>query len=397
MNEIKKFFPIFLENSNLVYLDSGASAQKPLCVIEKMNDFYKKNYANIHRGLYPLSENVTQIYEDVRLKIAEFIGASFSSEIIFTKGTTESINLVASSFSSFLNKDDEIIISEIEHHSNMLPWRNLEKIKGVKIKYLPIVEDGNFDYEWLRLNVSEKTKIVCVSGQSNVIGIKNDINKIVNIAHNVGAKVLVDGAQLTVHSKVDVKNLGVDFYVFSAHKIYGPTGIGILYGKKEILDEMPPYQFGGDMVDVVSLDNIVYKEVPFKFEAGTPPIVEVIGLGQAIDFLNEFGMDFIEKKGKELTEYAFEKLSMIDGIRIISSKNSNSIISFIVNGVSSFDIGMMLGQSNICVRVGKHCAEPLHNHFGIENSIRVSIGIYNDKCDIDKFIMKLKQILLLLR
>ncbi len=305
MNEIKKFFPIFKNSPKIIYLDSGASAQKPLSVIDGMNEFYSEGYANIHRGLYPLSEKASLIYDEVREKVAEFIGANDVSEIIFTKGNTYAINIVASSFSSLLNSGDEIIVSEIEHHSNLLPWKNLENVKGVVIKYLPVLDNGEFDYDWLSLHISEKTKLVCVSGQSNVIGIKNDIAKISKIAHSKGAKVLVDGAQLTVHSKVEVSSWDVDFYAFSAHKIYGPTGIGILYGKKELLSEMPPYQFGGDMVETVSLDKVVYKKSPFKFEAGTPPIVEVVGLGKAIDFLQNIGMENVEREGYELTQYAW--------------------------------------------------------------------------------------------
>lgn len=397
MNKIKKFFPIFKNSPKIIYLDSGASAQKTLSVIESMDDFYSKSYANIHRGLYPLSENASVIYDEVRKKVANFIGARDVSEIIFTKGTTDSINLVASSFSSLFVSGDEVIVSEIEHHSNLLPWKNLEDTKGVVLKYLPVLDNGEFDYDWLLHNISEKTKLVCVSGQSNVIGLKNDIAKICKIAHSKGAKVLVDGAQLTVHFEVDVSSWDVDFYAFSAHKIYGPTGVGVLYGKKELLSLMPPYQFGGDMVESVSLDKVVYKDIPFKFEAGTPPIVEVVGLGYAIDFLRDIGMDNIEREGYELTQYALEKLSKIDGIKFISSENSNSIISFVIDGVSVFDVGMMLGQKGICVRVGKHCAEPLHNRFGVENSIRISLGIYNDKNDIDEFILALENILNILR
>ena len=397
MNEIKKFFPIFKNSPKIIYLDSGASAQKPLSVIDGMNEFYSEGYANIHRGLYPLSEKASLIYDEVREKVAEFIGANDASEIIFTKGTTDAINLVASSFSSLLNLGDEIIVSEIEHHSNLLPWKNLENVKGVVIKYLPVLDNGEFDYDWLSLHISEKTKLVCVSGQSNVIGIKNDIAKISKIAHSKGVRVLVDGAQLTVHSKVEVSSWDVDFYAFSAHKIYGPTGVGILYGKKELLSEMPPYQFGGDMVETVSLDKVVYKKSPFKFEAGTPPIVEVVGLGKAIDFLQNIGMENVEREGYELTQYAWEKLSNIKGVKFISSQKSNSIISFVIDGVSVFDVGMMLGQKGVCVRVGKHCAEPLHNRFGVESSIRISLGIYNDKSDIDEFISALENVLGILR
>lgn len=397
MSDFKKYFPIFKQNSNIVYLDSAASAQKPLCVLDGIVDFYKKNYANIHRGLYELSEKSSEMYENVREKVALFIGAKSASEIIFTKGTTEAINLVASCFSRIFKNGDEVIVSEAEHHSNLLPWKNLADLGLVKIKYLPVLSDGNFDLEWLKKNISKMTKFVCVTAQSNVLGVGTNVKNIIKISHLVGAKVLVDGAQFTSHSVVDVKAWDVDFYVFSGHKIYGPNGVGVLYGKKKILDIMPPYQFGGDMVESVSLDKIILQPVPSKFEAGTPPIAEVIGLGFAIDFLQSIGMKNIERDGLSLTEYLRSKLIEIDGVKILSPDSSNSIISFIIDGVSSFDIGMMLGQKNICVRVGKHCAEPLHKRFGFENSVRVSLGIYNDKKDVDKFIDGLKKVLSLLR
>ena len=397
MDEIKKNFPIFTSNPDVVYLDSAASAQKPQSVIDAMNDFYCNSYANIHRGLYNWSENASMLYDDVRAKVAKFIGASDMSEIVFTKGSTEAFNLLASSYRSLLIDGDEIIVSEAEHHSNFLPWKDLELQKNIKIKYLPILEDGSFDYDWFEKNISDKVKLVCVTAQSNVIGLKNNIGKIVKISHNYGAKVCVDGAQLTAHDKVNVSVLDIDFYVFSSHKIYGPTGLGILYGKKSLLDLLPPYQFGGDMVESVSLDKVVFKEPPSKFEAGTPPVVEVVGLGAAIDFIESIGMDKISKYLAGLTTYLIAKLSEISGVKFISSMDSNSIVSFVIDSVSSFDIGFLLGKNNICVRVGKHCAEPLHTRFGIDSSIRVSLGIYNDKEDIDKFIETLKKVLVMLR
>ena len=397
MSDFRKFFPIFKQNPNIVYLDSGASAQKPDCVIKAMSVFYENTYSNIHRGLYAFSEKSSQIYDDVREKVAKFIGAKDSLEIIFTKGTTDSINLLASSIGRLLNKYDEIIVSEVEHHSNLLPWKNLEEVIGVKVKYLPILDNKELDYDWLYKNISGKTKLVCVTGQSNVLGVKTDIKKIVEIAHNVGAKVLIDGAQLTVHSKVDVADFDIDFYAFSGHKIYGPTGIGILYGKKDLLNKLPPYQFGGDMVESVSLDKVIFKSVPSKFEAGTPPIAEVVGLGSAIDFLQNIGMEKIEEKSLNLTRYLQSELLKIEGVKLLSHNNSNSIVSFVIDEISPFDIGLLLGQKGVCVRVGKHCAEPLHQRFGVDSSIRVSLGLYNDESDIDKFIDALKKILSMLR
>lgn len=391
MENIKQFFPIFDNNKGLVFLDSGASAQKPLSVINALDDFYKNDYANIHRGIYKLSDVASSMYDIARKKVCDFIGAGSVSEIIFTKGTTDGINLLASSFSSLLNDGDEIILSEVEHHSNLVPWQQVALKKNVVLKFIPVLSDGSLDYEWLRKNISDKVKLVSVSGQSNVIGLRNDIEKIVSISHSVGAKVLIDAAQLICHYRVNVSELDVDFMVFSGHKIYAPTGIGVLYGKAQFLRELPPYQFGGDMVDRVSYDKSTFKDIPEKFEAGTPPIAEAIGLGFAIDFINEFGMDKIERESLELTSYAVSQLLQIDGVKLLSSSDANGVITFVVDGISSFDIGSYLAMKNVCVRVGKHCSEPLHLKFGVESSVRVSLGIYNDKNDIDNFILELKK------
>ncbi len=390
MIDFKKFFPIFQNNPNVVFLDSAASAQKPAFVINAMNDFYKKDYANIHRGLYNLSQVASSLYDEARDKVKLFIGAEYKEEIVFTKGTTEAINLLAYSFSKILKKGDVVFLTELEHHANLIPWQEVAKYNGIVLKFIPILDNGELDYDWFENNISSEVKLVCMSGQSNVIGLKNDIERVVRVAHNFGAKVIIDGAQLISHFKIDVETLNVDFLAFSGHKIYGPTGIGVLYGKKELLDMLPPYQVGGDMVEKVSFDKTIFKKTPEKFEAGTPPIVEAIGLGYAIDFLNEFSMDFIEKEAFELTKYAIEKIAAVKNVRLISHKNSNAVISFVVNGVSSFDIASFLAMKNICVRVGKHCAEPLHNKLGIDSSIRLSLGIYNDKRDIDIFVNELE-------
>ena len=390
MIDFKKFFPIFQNNPNVVFLDSGASAQKPEFVINAMNDFYKKDYANIHRGLYNLSQVASSLYDEARDKVKLFIGAEYKEEIVFTKGTTEAINLLAYSFSKILKKGDVVFLTELEHHANLIPWQEVAKYNGIVLKFIPILDNGELDYDWFENNISSEVKLVCMSGQSNVIGLKNDIERVVRVAHNFGAKVIIDGAQLISHFKIDVETLNVDFLAFSGHKIYAPTGIGVLYGKKELLDMLPPYQVGGDMVEKVSFDKTIFKKTPEKFEAGTPPIVEAIGLGYAIDFLNEFSMDFIEKEAFELTKYAIEKIAAVKNVRLISHKNSNAVISFVVDGVSSFDIASFLAMKNICVRVGKHCAEPLHNKLGIDSSIRLSLGIYNDKRDIDIFVNELE-------
>ena len=397
MNDIKKLFPIFGNNKDLVYLDSGASAQKPLSVIKGISDFYMSSYANIHRGIYKLSEVSSSLYDEARNKVRNFIGAKFSEEIIFTKGTTEAINLLCSVFSSNLCSGDEIIVSEEEHHSNLVPWQQMAMKKNIVLKFMPVLENKKLDYDWLEKNISPKVKLVCITGQSNVIGLKNNIKKIVAISHKVGAKVLIDGAQLLCHFKVDVSDLDIDFLAFSGHKIYGPNGIGVLYGKRDLLRELPPYQYGGDMVERVDFDKTTFRDVPERFEAGTPPIAEAIGLGFAIDFVNEFGMEKIEEESKILTEYTISCLKNIDGVRLLSSDDSNGVVSFVVDGVSSFDIGSYLSMKNICIRIGKHCAEPLHNKFGVESSIRISLGIYNDKNDIDIFISEFKKAINLLK
>lgn len=393
MENIKKFFPIFENNKGLVYLDSGASAQKPLSVIRAMDDFYMNDYSNIHRGVYNLSATSSSMYDIARKKVCDFIGAGSPSEIIFTRGTTEGINLFASSFSSLLKEGDEVILSEVEHHSNLVPWQQIASLRGIVLKFMPVLADGLLDYQWLKDNVSPTVKLVSISGQSNVIGGRNDIEQVVQISHNVGAKVFVDAAQLVCHYKVDVRDLDVDFMAFSGHKIYGPTGIGVLYGKAELLRAMPPYHFGGDMVDRVAFDKSTFKDIPEKFEAGTPPIAEAVGLGFAIDFINEFGMEKVEKESAELTVYTISELLKIDGVRLLSSRDANGVVSFVVDGVSSYDIASYLAIKNVCVRVGKHCAEPLHLKWGVESSVRVSLGIYNDKSDIDTFILELKKVI----
>lgn len=391
MSDIKKLFPIFESDVGLVYLDSAASAQKSFSVINGMEAFYKNNYANIHRGIYKLSDVSSSMYDEAREKVRKFIGAKSSSEVIFTKGTTEGVNLLASSYAKLLKSGDVIVLSEVEHHSNLVPWQNVAKESGAVLQFIPVFADGTLDYGWLDANISERVKLVCLSGQSNVIGLRNDIERVVSVAHKSGAKVLIDAAQLICHYKVDVSLLDIDFMVFSGHKIYGPTGIGVLYGKAELLRQLPPYQFGGDMVDRVSYDKATYKDIPEKFEAGTPPIVEAVGLGFAIDFISEFGMEKIEAESRELTRYTIDRLSEIEGIRLLSSVHSNGVITFVVDGVSSYDIGSYLAMKNICVRVGKHCAEPLHLKWGVESSVRASLGIYNDKDDIDTFVSQLKK------
>ncbi|MDR2098877.1 MAG: cysteine desulfurase [Rickettsiales bacterium] len=380
----------------MVYLDSGASAQKPSAVIDGMRDVMENSYANIHRGLYGMSLAASELYDEARAKAAAFIGAPSPREIVFTKGTTEAVNLVAHSFGRSLAKGDAVIVSEAEHHSNLLPWMRIRDEAGIELRFMPLLPDGEFDYEWLSKNLGG-AKLVAVTGQSNVIGVPTDVGLVCRLAHKAGARVFVDAAQMAVHSPLDVAAADADFLAFSGHKIYGPTGIGVLYGKLDLLREMPPYQLGGDMVDRVGIEKAVWRGVPEKFEAGTPPIVEAAGLGLAFDFINEFGMEKIERESLELTMYAAGKLRGIGGLRILSGARANGIVTFVADGASSFDIGTLLGEKNVCVRVGRHCAEPLHSRLGVTDSVRASFGIYNDAEDVDKFVGALEKVLAMLR
>lgn len=397
MNGIKKLFPMFENNEGLVYLDSGASSQKPKPVIDGMADMYGHDYANIHRGLYGISLRASELYDEARRKVAEFIGASDPREIVFTKGTTEAANLLAYSFGRGLKEGDAIVVSEAEHHSNFLPWARLRDEKGVALEILPLLPDGEFDYGWLEKNMPKGVKLVAVTGQSNVIGVPTDVGRICRAAHKAGAKAFIDAAQLAVHSPIDVKAMDADFLAFSGHKVYGPTGIGVLFGRRRLLESLPPYQLGGDMVDRVGMDKAVWRGMPEKFEAGTPPIVEAHGLGLAMDFVREFGMDDIERRSMELTAYAAGRLREIDGIRMLSGRRSNGIATFVMDGASSFDVGAILGEKGVCVRVGRHCAEPLHARLGVADSIRASFGIYNDEEDADKLVDALKDALRILK
>ncbi len=386
-NKLKDDFPIFNKNieKKLVFLDSAASAQKPLSVINSMDVCYKNQYANIHRGMYDLSEELTVDYENVRRKISYFINAKSEKEIIFTRGATESINLVANSWGfDNITEGDEIVLTTLEHHSNIVPWQMIAKKIGAKIKVIPIDENGDLKLDNLHEIFSSKTKILSITQASNAIGTIPKLNSIIEIARKFGAKVLVDGCQGIVHMKIDVQELDCDFYVFSGHKIYGPSGIGVLYVKKDILESMSPYQGGGEMIDIVSFDKTTYAPIPLRFEAGTPNIVGTIGLGAAIDYVNKVGYRFISEYENSLSEYAFEKLSSLNGLKIYGkSKTKTSLISFLIEGMHPHDVGMFLNSMGIAVRVGHHCAQPLMKHFNIPGTIRASFAIYNTKEDID--------------
>lgn len=404
IQKIRNQFPILKEkiySNPLIYMDNAATTQKPLKVIQASQNYYSTMNSNIHRGLHYLSHKATLYVENVRKKIQKFIHAKDSSEIIFTKGTTESINLVASSIEAFIKKGDEIIISCIEHHSNLVPWQVLCEKKGAILKIISIYENGFLKLTDLEYFISEKTKIVSISHISNVLGIINPVKDIIKKAHEYEALVLIDGAQVPSNLNLDVQDLNVDFYVFSAHKMYGPTGIGILYGKKKILEKLYPYQFGGEMIKNVSFDKTIYSDLPFKFEAGTPNIEGIIVWGFAIDFVKEIGISNIQSYKKKLLMYTVKRLSSIDGIRLYGDpkdlSDKSGIISFNLEKLHCFDVGSILDRLGIAVRTGHLCAQPLMNFFKVSGMIRVSFSVYNTLKEIDyllESLLKAKKILL---
>lgn len=386
-------FPVLKTQMNgkpLAFLDTGASAQKPLSVIEAMDKVQKQGYSNIHRGLYAISQQLTSDFEAVRTKVAGFLGANSEKEIVFTRNTTESINLVAQSWGrTHLSEGDEIIITEMEHHANIVPWQLLRDQIGIVIKVIPVLDDGTLDPETYKSLLSTKTKLVSVVHISNALGTINPVNEIIALAKdfNPDIKVLVDGSQAVVHETVNVVELDADFYVFTGHKLYGPTGIGVLYGKYDVLESMEPYQGGGDMIDRVTFDKTTYKEPPYRFEAGTPAIVEVIGLGAAIDYVQSIGLDNIAAHEQELLAYGTERLNEIEGLRIVGTAPQKAgIMSFILDGAHPSDVGMILDQCGVAVRTGHHCCMPLMDRFGVDATIRASLGLYNNKADIDQLI-----------
>ena len=382
----KNDFPIFKHNPSLVYLDSAATTQKPQCVIDTVSQFYEKNYANVHRGIYDLSERATESYEHVREKVRDFIGAAHAHEIIFTKGTTESINLVAHSFGlSHIKSGDEIILSTMEHHSNIVPWQQIGEQTGAILKIIPLLENGELDLAAYQNLLTRKTKLVSIVHVSNVLGIINPIRKIIALAHAKNIPVLLDGAQAISHFPVHVQELDCDFYVFSAHKLYGPTGVGVLYGKTAILETMSPYQTGGSMIRQVTFEKTTLTVLPHQFEAGTPNVAGVLGLGAAIDYVKKIGFDFIVSHEKKLLIDATEKLSYIEGLKIFgTSDNKSGVISFALDCAHPHDVATILDQSNIAVRAGHHCAMPLMNYLKLPALPRVSFGVYNDLEDITK-------------
>ena len=387
---IKKDFPIFerdINGNKLTYLDSGATSQKPNSVIDKMTEIYKFNNANVHRGTYVLSAETTQEYESVRSKFKSFLNASESDEIIFTKGTTEALNFLANSIANkFMSEGDEIILSEIEHHANIIPWQMVAEKYKLSIKYVKVNEDFSLDLDDLSSKLSSKTKVVSIVGESNLSGMLPDIKEINNLVRaNSEALLIIDGAQLVPHRKVDVQDLGIDFLVFSGHKMLGPTGIGVVWGKKELLNSLDPVYGGGDMIEEVHYDKATWAPVPHKFEAGTPPYVEAIGLGAAVDYLQDLGMSEVEKHSDELREYGRKVLLDIDGVNVIHSQETIAGCTFgmYVDGVHAADLSIMLDTHGVAVRAGHHCVQPFHRKLGIDATIRSTAYIYNDKEDID--------------
>jgi cysteine desulfurase/selenocysteine lyase len=402
IEQIRADFPILSRKINgkpLIYFDSGATAQKPQQVIDAISEYYSLHNANIHRGVHSLSQEITVAYENARGTIQKHLNAAFAREIIFTKGTTDSISLVAYSFGKkFISAGDEIIVSEMDHHSNILPWQQLCEDRGAVLKVIPINEGGELLLEEFKKLLNSKTKIVAVTHVSNTLGTINPIKELISIAHSKNVPVLVDGAQAVPHIAVDVQDLDADFYCFSGHKLFGPTGIGVLYGKEKWLNAMPPYQVGGGTIKTVSFEKTEYADIPLRFEAGTPHIEGVMGLEAAVNYVNKIGLKNIAAYEHELLEYASMELANVPGVKIIgNAKEKASVVSFVVEGIHSLDIGTILDQLGIAVRTGHHCTQPLMEHYCIQGTIRVSLAFYNTTHEIDELIKGLKRAIEMLR
>ncbi len=394
--KIKSDFPTLDQKINgkqLVYLDNAATTQKPYTVIEAVDKYYKNTNSNIHRGVHTLSQKATEKYENTRLKIANFINSDSEKEIIFVRGATEAINLVANCYvRPLLNSNDEIIISQMEHHANIVPWQMVCEEKKAKLKILPMNQNGELLIDELENMINKNTKFISMNHVSNSLGTINPIKKIVQLAHKNKIKIMVDGAQAVQHIPVNMKEIGADFYCFSGHKLYAPTGIGVLYGKKELLDEMPPYQGGGDMIKSVTFEKTVYNEVPQKFEAGTPNISGVIALGTAIDYIINIGIENIADHEKKLLEYATKEISKVKGITIIgNAENKASVLSFTIEGIHPHDIGTIMDSEGVAIRAGKHCTDPVMDFYCIPATARASFAIYNTKDDVEKLVNSVKK------
>jgi cysteine desulfurase/selenocysteine lyase len=396
ISNIRADFPVLdqqVNGSTLIYFDNAATTQKPKSVIEALSHYYQKDNANIHRGLHTLAERATTAYELTRAKVRDFIHAPSSDQIIFTSGTTAGINLVAQTFGrSTFKAGDKILISHLEHHSNIVPWQMIAEETGAIIEVIPVDETGVLDLDAFINQLDEKVKLVAVNHVSNAIGTINPIAKIISLAHAKGARVLIDGAQSVAHIDIDVQTLDMDFFVFSAHKLFGPTGVGILYGKRELLASMPPYQGGGEMIKEVSFSGTTYNELPYKFEAGTPNIADVIAFGSAIDYVKSHGTEVLMKQEQALLAYATEKLNAIPGLRIIGTAPEKiAVISFVVEGIHPQDLGVLLDKFGVAIRTGHHCAQPLMQRYGLVGTCRVSFAFYNSLEEIDRFIVALQR------
>lgn len=397
INKVREDFPILsrqIYGKPLVYFDNGATTQKPLCVLDAMRNEYLNVNANVHRGVHYLSQQATDLHEAARETVRKFINAPKVEEVIFTRGTTESLNLVVSSFGDrFLSEGDEVIVSVMEHHSNIVPWQLLAAKKGIAIKVIPMTDEGDVIMEEYEKLFNEKTRIVSITQVSNVLGTINPVKEMIRIAHEHEVPVMVDGAQSTPHMKVDVQDLDCDFFAFSGHKIYGPTGIGVLYGKEKWLDEMPPYQGGGEMIESVSFEKTTFEKLPFKFEAGTPDYVATHGLATALNYVTELGLDNIFAHEQELTRYAMEQLKEIPGMRLFgTSQHKDAVISFLVGDIHHLDMGTLLDRLGIAVRTGHHCAEPLMHRLGISGTVRASFALYNTKEEVDTLVAGIKRV-----
>ena len=397
VEEIRADFPILARTvygKPLVYLDNGATTQKPRCVVDAITDEYYSVNANVHRGVHFLSQQATELHEASRETVRRFINARSTNEIVFTRGTTESINLLVSSFGeAFLGEGDEVIVSTMEHHSNIVPWQLLQMRKGIKLRVIPMNDCGELLLDEYERLFTERTRIVCVTHVSNVLGTVNPVKDMIATAHAHGVPVLVDGAQSIPHMPVDVQALDADFYVFSGHKVYGPTGVGVLYGKEKWLDKLPPYQGGGEMIQHVSFERTTFNELPFKFEAGTPDYIGTTGLARALDYVTTLGMDRIAAYEHDLTEYATRRLKEIPGMRIFGeAAEKGSVISFLVGDIHHFDMGTLLDRLGIAVRTGHHCAQPLMQRLGIEGTVRASFALYNTKEEIDALVAGVERV-----
>jgi cysteine desulfurase/selenocysteine lyase len=397
VQKIREEFPILqreVYGKPLVYLDNAATTQKPLCVLDAMREEYLNVNANVHRGVHYLSQQATDLHEAAREKVRQFINAAKTEEIVFTRGTTEAINLVASSFcESQMKEGDEVLVSDMEHHSNIVPWQLQAQRKGIVVRHVPIDDKGCLDLSSFTAQLSTKTKLVSIAHVSNVLGTINDVRHIVEMAHSHGIPVLIDGAQSAPHMKIDVQQLDCDFYAFSGHKMYGPTGIGVLYGKEEWLEKLPPYQGGGEMIDKVSWEKTTFERLPFKFEAGTPDYVATHGLATAIDYITSVGLENIEAHEQELTRYCMEQLKTIQGMRIFGeAEHKDAVVSFLVGDIHHLDMGTLLDRLGIAVRTGHHCAQPLMDRLGISGTVRASFGLYNTKEEIDVLVAGIRRV-----